>query len=162
MWDFVMDNCGAGEVFLRVLRFVSPANLHSICFSIITFTITPGWHNRPGVASRSRIKKKKKDLTTQWLNTWLAFVPVLYILWFIFQRYQYIDYMLVFSDVRMINESTRYPSWLRHYATSRKVAGSIPDEVTEFFNWPNPSSGTMALGSTQPITEMITRSLPGR
>jgi hypothetical protein len=24
--------------------------------------------------------------------------------------------------------------WLRHYATSRKVAGSIPDEVTGFFN----------------------------
>jgi hypothetical protein len=25
-------------------------------------------------------------------------------------------------------------SWLRHYATSRKFAGSIPDEVTGFFN----------------------------
>jgi hypothetical protein len=24
-------------------------------------------------------------------------------------------------------------SWLRHYATSRKVAGSIPDEVIGFF-----------------------------
>jgi hypothetical protein len=24
--------------------------------------------------------------------------------------------------------------WLRHYATSRKVAGSIPDEVIGFFN----------------------------
>jgi hypothetical protein len=24
-------------------------------------------------------------------------------------------------------------SWLRHYATNRKVAGSIPDEVIEFF-----------------------------
>jgi hypothetical protein len=40
--------------------------------------------------------------------------------------------------------------WLRHCATSRKVAGSIPDEVTGLFNWPNPSSLTMALGSTQP------------
>jgi hypothetical protein len=27
---------------------------------------------------------------------------------------------------------TRYRSWLRHYATSRKVAGSIADEVIEF------------------------------
>jgi hypothetical protein len=26
--------------------------------------------------------------------------------------------------------------WLRHYATSRKVAGSIPEEVTGFFNLP--------------------------
>jgi hypothetical protein len=33
---------------------------------------------------------------------------------------------------------------LRHYATSRKVAGSIPDEV----NWPNISRRIMALGST--------------
>jgi hypothetical protein len=32
----------------------------------------------------------------------------------------------------------RQRSWLRHYATSRKVAGSIPDEATGFFNWPNP------------------------
>jgi hypothetical protein len=41
---------------------------------------------------------------------------------------------------------------LRHCATSRKVAGSIPDEVIGFFNWPNPSNRTMALGSTQPLT----------
>jgi hypothetical protein len=44
---------------------------------------------------------------------------------------------------------------------TRKVAGSIPDEVIEFFNWPNPSSRTMALGSTQPLTEMGTRNIPG-
>jgi hypothetical protein len=30
---------------------VSPANLHSICFSTIVFTITRGWHNRPGVVA---------------------------------------------------------------------------------------------------------------
>jgi hypothetical protein len=47
-----------------------------------------------------------------------------------------------------------------HYATSRKVAGSSPDEV-DFFNLPNPSSRTMALGSTQPLSEMSTRNLPG-
>jgi hypothetical protein len=55
---------------------------------------------------------------------------------------------------------TLHCSWLRHYATSRKVAGSIPD-VTGFFYWPNPSSRTMALGSTQPVTEMTTRNFPG-
>jgi hypothetical protein len=48
-----------------------------------------------------------------------------------------------------------------HYAISRKVAGSIPDEVVGSFNCPNPTSRTMALGSTQPLTEMITRNLPG-
>jgi hypothetical protein len=36
---------------------------------------------------------------------------------------------------------------LRHYAASRKVAGSIPNNVTEFFfNLPNPSSRTVTLG----------------
>jgi hypothetical protein len=50
---------------------------------------------------------------------------------------------------------------LRHYATSWKVAGFIPDEVIEFFTWPNPSSRIMALGLTQPLTEMSIRNLPG-
>jgi hypothetical protein len=36
----------------------------------------------------------------------------------------------------------------------------VPDEV-DFFNFPNPSSRTVALGSTQPLTEMSTRNLPG-
>jgi hypothetical protein len=38
-------------------------------------------------------------------------------------------------------------------------AGSSPDEV-DFFNLPNLSSCTMALGSTWPLTEMSTRNLP--
>jgi hypothetical protein len=54
----------------------------------------------------------------------------------------------------------RQHSWLRHSATSRKVAGLSPDEV-DFFNLSNPSSRTMALGSTQPLTERSTRNLPG-
>jgi hypothetical protein len=36
----------------------------------------------------------------------------------------------------------------------------VPDEV-DFFNLPNPSSRTMALGSTQPLTEISTRNFPG-
>jgi hypothetical protein len=44
--------------------------------------------------------------------------------------------------------------------TSRKVAVSSPDEVV-FFNLPNPSSCTKALGWTQPLTEMSSRNLPG-
>jgi hypothetical protein len=38
---------------------------------------------------------------------------------------------------------------------------SNPDVVIGVFNLPNPSSHTMALGSTQPLTEMSTRNLPG-
>jgi hypothetical protein len=30
---------------------------------------------------------------------------------------------------------TRQRSWLRHYATSRKVAGSSPDEVVGLFSF---------------------------
>jgi hypothetical protein len=51
--------------------------------------------------------------------------------------------------------------WLRHYAASRKVAGSIPDEVIGFLNPLNRSSLTMALGSTQPLREMSAKNLPG-
>jgi hypothetical protein len=36
----------------------------------------------------------------------------------------------------------------------------VPDEV-DFFNLPNPSSRTIVLGSTQPLTEMNTRNLSG-
>jgi hypothetical protein len=36
-----------------------------------------------------------------------------------------------------------------------------PDVVTGFMNWTNPCSRTMALGPTQPLTEMSTRNLPG-
>jgi hypothetical protein len=50
---------------------------------------------------------------------------------------------------------------LRHYATSWKIVGSISDEVTEFINWPNPCSRTVALGSTQPPTEISARNFHG-
>jgi hypothetical protein len=49
----------------------------------------------------------------------------------------------------------------RYCVTSRKAAGSIPDEVIKlFFNCRKPYSRTMALGSTQPPIEMNTRNLP--
>jgi len=56
---------------------------------------------------------------------------------------------------------TRWCSWLRHCPTSRRVAGSIPDGVTETFHRHNPSGRTMALGYTQPLTEMCTRNIFG-
>jgi hypothetical protein len=62
--------------------------------------------------------------------------------------------------VYLTSGGTRLRSWLRHYAKSRKVAGSSPDEV-DFSNLPNLSSSTMDLGSTQPIAEMSTRNIPG-
>jgi hypothetical protein len=38
--------------------------------------------------------------------------------------------------------------------------GSILDEIIAFFSSHNPSSCTMTLGSTQPVTEMNARNLP--
>ena len=52
---------------------------------------------------------------------------------------------------------TWWRSWLRHCATRRKAAGSIPDDVIGIFHWHNPSGHTVALGLTQPLTEMSTR-----
>jgi hypothetical protein len=49
--------------------------------------------------------------------------------------------------------------WLRYCATNQKFAGSIPDGVIGIFYLHNPSNRTMALGSTQPLTEMSTRSI---
>jgi hypothetical protein len=37
--------------------------------------------------------------------------------------------------------------------------GFIPDGVIGMFHWHNPSSRTMALGSSQPLTEMSTVSI---
>ena len=45
--------------------------------------------------------------------------------------------------------------WLRHYVTSWKVVGSIPDIVIGILLW-NPSSPTVALRLTQSLIEMST------
>ena len=57
------------------------------------------------------------------------------------------------------NTGTAVVQWLRCCATNRKVAGSIPAGVSGIFHWHNPSDRTVALGSTQPLTEMSTRNI---
>ena len=47
---------------------------------------------------------------------------------------------------------SRARSWLRHYVTSRKVSGSIPDCVIVIFHLHNPSGCTTALGLIQTLT----------
>jgi len=59
----------------------------------------------------------------------------------------------VIIDVYCENWGTRWRSWLRH------CAGSIPDGVIAILHWHNPSGRTMALGLTQPLTEMSTRNI---
>jgi hypothetical protein len=48
---------------------------------------------------------------------------------------------------------------LNSISTNWKVAASIPDDVIGIFHWHNPFGRTMALGSTQPLTEMCTRNI---
>ena len=57
---------------------------------------------------------------------------------------------------------TRWHSWLGHCTTNRKVVGSIPDGVFGILHWHNPSGHTMALGLTEPLTEMSTRDISWR
>jgi hypothetical protein len=53
-------------------------------------------------------------------------------------------------------------SWLGHYATRRKIGGSIPDCVIRIVLWDNHSSRTMALGSIKSLTEISTKNLSRR
>ena len=55
-----------------------------------------------------------------------------------------------------------FNSQASHYATNRQIAGSIPDGFIVIFQWHNPSGRTMALRSTQPLTEMSTRCISWR
>ena len=67
-------------------------------------------------------------------------------------------FFCIWSHTQFIR-GTWWRSWLRHCAPSRKVAGSIPDGVIGIFHWHNPSGRTMALGLTQPLTEVSTRNI---
>ena len=58
-----------------------------------------------------------------------------------------------------LRRGTAVAQWLRCCATNRKVAGSIPDGVIGIFHGHNLSERTVVLGSTQPLTEMSTRSI---
>jgi hypothetical protein len=57
----------------------------------------------------------------------------------------------------IILDMTTVLIFVRHYATNRQGAGSISDGVIGIFQRHNPSSRTMALGSTQPLREMSTK-----
>jgi hypothetical protein len=68
------------------------------------------------------------------------------------------SHFLIYNDY-IPKWGTAVAQWLSYCATNQKVAGSIPDGVMEFFIDINSSDRTMALGSTQPLTEMSTGSV---
>jgi len=68
-------------------------------------------------------------------------------------------YIYICVCVCVCGWETAVAQWLKCYATNRKVAGSIPAGVIGIFHLYYPSDCTMALGSTQRLTEMSTRSI---
>jgi hypothetical protein len=77
-----------------------------------------------------------------------AFIFLIICLWYVLFR---------FNADTLWREDSRWPCCLRHCVTSLKVAGLIPDGDAAILHWHNPSGRTMALGSTQPLTEMSTQ-----
>jgi hypothetical protein len=61
------------------------------------------------------------------------------------------------SDISCRIKTHSIFKWLRYSATSRKVAGSIPNEVIGNFHSSNPFGRIMALGST--LSPRITRNI---
>jgi hypothetical protein len=70
-----------------------------------------------------------------------------------------LQYCCKFSWCTLSEGGTGWRSWLRHCATSRKVAGSVPDGVIGLFHWNNRSGRTITLGLTQPLIEISTRNI---
>jgi len=74
--------------------------------------------------------------------------------------YTYIVYAhYVCISVERTSVRTYKVNWLRHCTTSRKFAGSISSGVTGIFHWLNPSGRGMTVGSTHPLSEMMTRNI---
>ena len=68
-------------------------------------------------------------------------------LWNLLNENQYVlklsfTAFLIFYNLYYVG-GARWRGWLRPYATSRKVAGSIPDDVIGIFQWHIPSGRTM-------------------
>jgi hypothetical protein len=72
-------------------------------------------------------------------------------------NYHHRTYRLYFTETS-VQRNSGHSAYGMYSLPSRKVTGLIPDGLS---NWPNPSSCSMALGSTRPLTEMSARNLPG-
>jgi hypothetical protein len=94
------------------------------------------------------------------LNQWRNFRVVLDVRAFCDQDIRFCSYGTVFCGVFVCSVEIRCLVFIdiwRHPAASRKVTGSNRDGVIGIIHWHNPSGRSVALGSTQPLTEMSTR-----
>jgi hypothetical protein len=69
------------------------------------------------------------------------------------------DILKNYKSIFNTHRGTRRRSWLRHCATSRKVAVSNADGVSGIFDSHNTSGRIIALRLTQPLTEMSIRNI---
>jgi hypothetical protein len=74
-----------------------------------------------------------------------------------FREYANAPELRPYFNVNLVTVHYITSHWYYLCATSRKVACSIPDGVIGIFDWHNRFGRTMALGSTQSLTEMSTR-----
>ena len=72
------------------------------------------------------------------------------------------SYTVIIIIIISSSSSSGITLWRMHCAKSLKVSVSIPDGVITIFHWRNPSGRTVALGWTQPLTEMSTRNISWR
>jgi hypothetical protein len=95
----------------------------------------------------------KSDISTQYSCEYLSGT------FSVAQTFVFINILLHFQNIRncfkypVEKRGTQWYSWLRHCATTRKVAGSIPDGVTGIVHGLNPTGCSMARGLTQSLTE---------
>jgi hypothetical protein len=75
------------------------------------------------------------------------------------QQFQRVMLWCLLPDLLWLQGYSENKRCIKVQTTSRKVAGSIPDGVIRIFHWHNPSGHTMALRSTQPLTEMRSRNI---
>jgi hypothetical protein len=115
--------------------------------SMLNLSLAKVWF--PSGCWRYRYRGQMGKWTSGWRKP-IDYVPILQLL-----------YVALIQYIPLLQHlgGTRWRSWLWQCATRRKVAGSIPGCVNGIFYWHNPSGRTMALGSTQPLTEMNTRSI---
>jgi hypothetical protein len=72
----------------------------------------------------------------------------------------WVDKIIVWKHIPLwILRDRQWHSWLRNCTTSQKVTDLFPSGVFGIFHWHNTSGCPMALGSTEPLTEISTRKI---
>ena len=131
-----------------------PPARHDICPVSFTFNWVNSTPDNTGLSSTSIVRAVGKNL---WMKMH-DFTVKLHLQTAV-QCHEFLLPLFQFMYFYNLRRGTQWRSWLRHCATSQKVAGSIPNGIIGIFHWHNPSGHTMALGLTQPLTKMSTRNI---